>query len=155
MENVFEQFTTLLGREPSAKEKADLEKLHQELGIGDNDALWTIILALQYHAVLYREIPDKIQNTVVGIHDEIKKIAAEEVKSAQATLANAVVDEAQRLSANWQWHRHLSLYILGLFVIFVFGALCFFAGNLSADGIIVVRDVLATPVSYLLCCLSC
>ena len=41
-------FTRLLGRPPSDRELRELDRVREALDLRDNDALWLIIMALQY-----------------------------------------------------------------------------------------------------------
>lgn len=50
-------FEDLLGRAPSDKEKIRLLRIQKTLDIPDNDSIWMIFLALQYHLTLYEQIP--------------------------------------------------------------------------------------------------
>lgn len=54
-------FRRLLGRLPSDEERERLRQARDALGIGPDDALWTLLLALQWHLVLYGDVPRRIE----------------------------------------------------------------------------------------------
>lgn len=54
-------FSRLLGRLPSGDERERLRQARDALGIRPDDALWTVLLALQWHLVLYRDVPRLIE----------------------------------------------------------------------------------------------
>ena len=54
-------FGRLLGRLPSEDERERLRQARDALGIRPDDALWTVLLALQWHLVLYTEVPRRIE----------------------------------------------------------------------------------------------
>ena len=54
-------FARVLGRQPSARERERLHRLRDELGIKANDALWIVLIGLQYHLTLFEAIPARIE----------------------------------------------------------------------------------------------
>lgn len=78
-------FETLLGRSATTEEETRILQLQKELGIKDDDALWVIILALQYHLTLYEKIPDWISYSMEGggklARYEVKKEIKEQLDS--------------------------------------------------------------------------
>lgn len=63
-----DSFAELLGRQPSELERARLHRIREVLGIGSNDALWLILMALESYNSLYAEIPDQIKRAAkVGV----------------------------------------------------------------------------------------
>lgn len=57
-------FARVLGRQPSARERERLHRLRDEIGIKTNDALWVVLIGLQYHVTLYEAIPARIEQAV-------------------------------------------------------------------------------------------
>lgn len=56
-------FEDLLGRAPTDQEKIRLWRIQKTLGIADDDSLWMILLALQYHVSLYEQVPGMIERS--------------------------------------------------------------------------------------------
>ena len=135
LESAFER---LLGRQPSEQEVQGLYRIKNALNIRDNDALWSVLMALQSYDSLYRKYPAMIAEEVRKIVDTQRTLAAAmveaETKRALGSLAEAVsltsttiaatVAESSRL-LSWGW---MLLGMLG------FGSLCMFAGALLATG---------------------
>lgn len=51
----------LLERKLENGEKERLQRIQDTLRIGPNDALWTIIAAMEYPRMHYEELPEKIR----------------------------------------------------------------------------------------------
>ena len=51
---------TLLQREPSSEEIAMLYRMKDQLGLSDNDAIWTMLLSFGTYHIMFSEMPDKI-----------------------------------------------------------------------------------------------
>lgn len=63
-------FEVLMGRRPSDEERQRLTKVRDALGIRSADAIWEVMIALDYHLQLYTAIPDKISaETRKAVHD--------------------------------------------------------------------------------------
>lgn len=54
-------FARLLGRQASTRERERLHRLREELNIKSNDALWLLLIGLQYHVTLFEEMPARIE----------------------------------------------------------------------------------------------
>ena len=120
-----DRFKAFLGRLPSAADRERLDKVRAALGIAPNDAVWDVMIALDYHLQLYAQLPRQIA-------DETDKAAARlrallEVKArtpsarhADVTGAPTARDQAARTPAT----------TLGAVaaVAVVFGGLCIAAG---------------------------
>lgn len=72
-------FTQLLGRPPSDHELRELNRVRDALDLRDNDALWLIIMALQY----FRQ---DLETSVTGTLGHLKQVAD---ATAQSALENA------------------------------------------------------------------
>lgn len=57
LENAFEKLT---GRAPTGADRERLYRARDALGLPDNDALWLLLIALDYHQSLYEQIPSRI-----------------------------------------------------------------------------------------------
>lgn len=76
-------FEHLLGRQATDGERLHLRRLQDKLGIGSNDAIWLIFVALDYYATLYQQIPQAMRGAVKAMLVEYKE-------QADTTLAQAV-----------------------------------------------------------------
>ena len=88
----------LLGRELGNEEKERLQRIQDTLRIGPNDALWSIIAAMEYPRIYYEELPEKIRAVTAGIFEDIADASEKEVVRAQSRLAESVVKQAESLS---------------------------------------------------------
>lgn len=82
-------FSRLLGRLPSEDERDRLRQARDALGIGPGDALWTVLLALQWHLVLYGEVPRQIERAAARATREA--MAASDTQSGQASAAPCIL----------------------------------------------------------------
>lgn len=80
-----EAYARLLGREPTDAERAQIERIRDALDIDDNDALWTVLVALEYHRHLYAQIPVSIQQAVQTARTEVRRDLSREVAGAIAS----------------------------------------------------------------------
>ncbi len=58
-----ERMEHLLGREISMEEKERFQRIQSTLNIANNDALWDIIIAMEYQRAFYEVLPQKIENS--------------------------------------------------------------------------------------------
>lgn len=72
-------FTRLLGRPPSDRELRELDRVREALDLRDNDALWLIIMALQY----FRQ---DMETSVAATLGSLKQVAD---ATAQTAMENA------------------------------------------------------------------
>jgi hypothetical protein len=68
-------FARLLGRQPSDAERERLHRLRAELGLRGNDALWLVLVALQYHLTLYQSIPARIERAATAACRQVTRAA--------------------------------------------------------------------------------
>lgn len=92
-------FLALTGRVPTDAEKLRLYKLKDALKVEETDAIWSILIALDYHRSLYEAIPEKIESLSKAAHaaatEETKKIQADSL----AVVARGKTD-AQKVQAD-------------------------------------------------------
>ncbi len=121
-----ERIKALLGRVPSKADRERLAKVRDALGIRSTDAVWDIMIALDYHLQLYAAVPDKI---------------AEQTRSAAVQLGR-IVEGARRnerigvggivASGDTAAGSPTSIAALGAVAV-AYGALCVAAGYLTAE----------------------
>lgn len=84
-------FTRLLGRQATDDERLRLYKTRDILGLQDNDALWLLLIALQYHQTGYEAMPKRIEDAVNGILANARKTAEIEIKGTAAKIHGELV----------------------------------------------------------------
>ena len=104
MEELRRKFQEVTEREPTDAEIRRLYRLKEVLRLGDNDALWLVLIGMGYHLTLYEEIPSRIAETTKAVLRDLeqtarKKLAAE-TKQAQRTLTEQVAASAQAVAGN-------------------------------------------------------
>ena len=72
---IIERLEKLLGRELEAGEKERLQRIKDTLQIADNDALWDILVAMEYQRTYYEELPEKIREATMAIFAELSQTA--------------------------------------------------------------------------------
>lgn len=98
MNDIGDSFGRLLGRQPSDRERQQLYRIRDELGIKNNDALWMVLIALQYHQTMFDRHPELIKKfvaeTLLDIRQTADKAMAASAAEAKAALADAVAATA-------------------------------------------------------------
>jgi hypothetical protein len=56
-----EAFAKVVGRQASEAERARLYRLHDALGLHDNDAFWSIVMALERYDAFFRQYPAELR----------------------------------------------------------------------------------------------
>ena len=125
---VFSAFEKLLGRTATETEREQLRKIRDALDLRDNDALWSVLFALQYYDSLYRQFPKAIAAEATKILAETRAaseaVMRANVASAQADLARAVALTAQGVAQSVARRWQLQWTIIGAAV----GAIIFASG---------------------------
>ncbi len=131
--SVEQAFTKLVGRSASEAERARLYKLRDALGLQDNDALWSIVIALEHYDSFFRAYPDKLaEKTAQSIDNARAAFAAaarHEAAHVERLLSERVAQtsvEIARKLAEQPWRPHRITAVLAAVV--AFGALCVHAG---------------------------
>ena len=89
--NIDDAFAKLLGRQATDEERMRLYRTRDALGLQDNDALWLLLIGLQYHQIQYEAIPEQISNAVNGILSNAKKTAETEMKGTAVKIHGELV----------------------------------------------------------------
>lgn len=84
-------FSRLLGRQASIEEVRALERVRDVLGLRKNDAIWLIIMALQYYQAEYEKIPGMISDC----GRDIQKIG-EDIVNRLNEVAEKITQEIER-----------------------------------------------------------
>jgi hypothetical protein len=138
MHDLESSFERLLGRQASEKERQNLYRVKNALGIRDNDALWLVLMTLESYDTLLSKLPNQMHQQVLATVDEVRLAAraAAEAESRQAlsTLASAVSETSNliaRRAVDTQRLIALAFYSLSMVL---FGALCLVVGFILGSG---------------------
>jgi len=111
--NFQEAYRQLNGHDPSPKKMLEFERTCTALQTTSNDALLSVLMALDHYEILYATIPAKIKKsmdeTLDGLQCAIDVQARASVGAVQATLVEAVSNAAQAIAGDvakkqmWQW----------------------------------------------------
>ena len=127
--SVEEAFAKVVGRQTSDEERARLYRLRDALGLRDNDAFWSIVMALEYYDSFFRAYPEKlaeetaraIENARAAFAVAAEKEAAEVERVLSERVAETSVKIARKLA-----ERPVGLHRVttALAAAVAFGALC-------------------------------
>jgi len=88
-----ELLARLRKRALTMEEKQRIHTVKTALKIADDDALWVVIIALQYHLSMYEEIPQKIQGAREALlkdaETEIRRLSQEQIEEQHQALIEA------------------------------------------------------------------
>lgn len=125
MNELEDSFAKLLGRQPTDAERHQLYQVRDALALKNNDALWLILMALQYHQTMYTRFPDLIKQAAVETLRQFQQTAdatlASTKESAKAELAKAISATARdvaRLTAAKQAATWISACLLTCCLVF-------------------------------------
>ncbi len=139
--NIETMFEQLVGRRPTEPERERLYRLRQVLGLRDNDAFWSIVMALEHYDAFFRAYPAQLaevtERAVENVRAACAAAANEEVAAVQRALAAKVaetsVDLARKLADRPIGIRRATT---ALAAVVAFGSLCVHAGyELSMTGV--------------------
>ncbi len=98
MSELDESFAKLLGTQPSEKERQDLYRVRDALGLSSNDALWLVLMALQHYQSQYEKFPARIeaaaQRTLQKFENAADARARAAADSARLQVTNAAATAA-------------------------------------------------------------
>ncbi len=126
-------FAKILGRAPTEAERERLYRVRDALGLRDNDAFWSILIALEYYDSLYREYPKRLaEATARAIGDAqtaFAKAAEHESAKAERVLCEQVA-KTSLMMARKLAERPIGLHRVTavLASVVAFGAMCMASG---------------------------
>jgi hypothetical protein len=89
-------FAKLTGRTASQPERERLYRLRDALGLHDNDAFWSIVMALEHYDSFFRLYPAQLaevtSRTIESVHAACASAAAQEVALVQRSLSEKVAE---------------------------------------------------------------
>ncbi len=113
-------FAKLLGRQATDIERLQLFKTRDALGLQDNDALWLVLIALQYHQSAFDAIPARIEtatneavkNAKALAETEMLKAASEGYKNLTAAVQKSSVEIAREVAG-----KDMTIWALGALIV--------------------------------------
>ena len=136
-EELISSYEKVIGAQINPEGENRLRLIKESLNIRDNDALWSIIFALESYIGLYEKIPDRIKETsekaLEDIRESVSVLAKEESAKAQESLIESVVRTSEEIAGRRATAAKMYSFALMLFISVVFGSLCFVAGLSLGD----------------------
>lgn len=120
-------FEKLLGRQPTDSERQQLYKVRDALELGNNDAIWLVIMVLQHYETMYGKFPKLIasaaQKSLETFKNSTEAAAKASMEAAKADLALAV-KEASEKTARAVAGTDRTRWIAACAITVTLGALC-------------------------------
>jgi len=139
--SVDDAFAKLTGRQATPEQRERLYRLRDALGLRDNDAFWSIVMALEYYDSFLRQYPAQFaelaESTIESARAALSAAAQSEAAHVQrvlsAKVAETSVEMARRLADRPIGVHRVTLLLAA---VVAFGALCVHAGYhlASTDG---------------------
>jgi hypothetical protein len=131
--SVEEAFAKVVGRQATEEERARLHRLRDALGLRDNDAFWSIVMALEHYDAFFRAYPAELARQTQRCIDQARAAfadaAAHEAARAERLLSDRVAETSVHIArklADRPVRLHPATTVLAAVV--AFGALCEHAG---------------------------
>jgi hypothetical protein len=131
--SIEDSFAKLVGRQASEQERERLYRVRDALGLHDNDAFWSIVIALEHYDSFFRQYPAQlaeqtgrcIENARVAFAVATDNEAAHVQRVLSEKVAETSVQIARKLA-----ERPVGLHrvTMVLAAVVAFGALCVTAG---------------------------
>ena len=130
---VDDAFAKVVGRQASEEERARLYRLRDALGLRDNDAFWSIVMALEHYDSFFRAYPAQLADaagwTIENARAAFAAAAEREAAEVQRVLSEKVAETSVEIARKLA-ERPVGLHrvTLVLAAVVAFGALCVNAG---------------------------
>jgi hypothetical protein len=99
MADLEESFALLLGRQATEKERQNLYRVRDALKLKGNDALWLLLMVLEYYRTFYERIPALITEAARAATRDVQAMAAAQITAAVEAAKAAVSRAAAEASA--------------------------------------------------------
>jgi hypothetical protein len=168
--SVEDAFAKLTGRQATPEQRERLHRLREALGLRDNDAFWSIVMALEYYDAFWRQYPaqfaEQTAQAIEHARAAMAVVAQNEAAHVQRALSAQVAETRVAIArqlADRSVPVHRGSFLLAGAV--GFGALCVHAGYhlASTDGTIpaphgsslhgtprVIASVLSVPAGWMI-----
>jgi hypothetical protein len=91
-----DNFAKLLGTQPTDKDRNDLYRVRDALGLKSNDALWLVLMALQHYQSQYERVPARIEEAARRTLQNFGNAADAMAKATSESATRQVADAAAR-----------------------------------------------------------
>jgi len=136
--NIDEVFARVVGRPASEEQRDRLHRLREALGLRDNDAFWSIVMALEYYDSFFRQYPaqlaEETRRSIEGARAAFAVAAEKEAAQVERVLSEKVAETSVAIARKLA-EKPVGLHRVttALAAVVAFGALCVSAGyNLGA-----------------------
>lgn len=96
MSDLNEPFAQLLGRQPTDQERQGLCRVRDALKLKATDAVWLLLMALQYYETLYEKVPARIAEEVERATKAVRRTAEAQAKAAQEETKKALMGAVEQ-----------------------------------------------------------
>ena len=101
LETAFEKLT---GQPPTDADVRRLYRIKNALRLGDDDAMWLVLMALDYPVTFYEKLPAQMKKASIDVLNDFRAtadaIAKTSAEAAKADLAKAVATTAQQVASD-------------------------------------------------------
>jgi hypothetical protein len=94
MSDLEDTFAKLLGTQPTDKDRQDLYRVRDALGLASNDALWLVLMALQHYQSQYEAFPARIEDAARRTLQKFENAADARARTAAESARQQVTDAA-------------------------------------------------------------
>jgi hypothetical protein len=94
-----DSFAKLLGTQPTDKDRQDLYRVRDALGLKSNDALWLVLIALQHYQSQYEAFPARIEDAARRTLQKFETAADATARASAEATRRQVTDAA--VTAAW------------------------------------------------------
>ncbi len=126
--NFMDEIQKTSGRKLTQEEIQRVRQVGTSLNLRDDDALWSLLAAMEYQRAYYEALPKKINKVTAEVLERISDAADKEVANAQAKLTDSVVEQAKRLSTKIHYATLLPMAMLAFLCLMAFGSVLMWAG---------------------------
>ena len=100
MSDLDDSFAKLLGSQPTEKQKEELYRVRDALGLKSNDALWLVVFVLQHYQNLYEKFPARIEDAARRTLQSFERDADARARAA----AERASDQVERAAVTAAWN---------------------------------------------------
>ncbi len=119
MGDLDDSFAQILGRQPTDKERQTLYRVRDALKLKTTDAVWLLLMALQYYETLYERFPALIAEAARDATKSVRataeaqaKAAREETRKALAATVHETVDAVAKQQASAELFKWVSATVI-------------------------------------------
>lgn len=87
-----DSWTRLVGQQPTDKDKQTLYRVRDATHLKPTDAIWELLIALQYYEKLYEQFPARIAEAARAVTQGVRAAAEAEARAAQSATKRALFE---------------------------------------------------------------